>query len=439
VLEAQRCLQCGVPYCIEACPITQDCRGYMGLIAQERWDDAARLTIRDNPLASVLCKACYHYCEDDCIMGDRGVPIAIRHLKRAALEYGQSDLLYVPSAPRHKRIAVVGAGPAGLQAAWELGLRGYSVTVFEKQKFLGGQAEAIPPYRMVGYELQQDLARFRNLDVTFVEGKELGVDFTAQDLLRQGYQAVFLAVGAFQPSSPGLPGEHLPGVYYALDFLFEVQEGRNPPLGRRILVVGGGDVAIDAVRSARRVRPDADITMVYRRTRDNMSGSLEELEQAEPEGIHFLYERSPVRVVGNGRVEGLVVERTELGPPDESGRRSFRTVPNSAETIPADNVMLAVGEKADLSKFPKELQLKLGTKGWPEGLHPDTMTAVEGVFASGGKSVVHAMAAGTRAAEAIDAYLQRKDGEEPTPRPDPFGGKERQGLPSGYTGPTWRP
>jgi NADPH-dependent glutamate synthase beta subunit-like oxidoreductase len=203
--------------------------------------------------------------------------------------------------------------------------------------------------------------------------------------------------------------------------------------------VGGGDVAIDAVRSARRVRPDADITMVYRRTRDNMSGSLEELEQAEPEGIHFLYERSPVRVVGNGRVEGLVVERTELGPPDESGRRSFRTVPNSAETIPADNVMLAVGEKADLSKFPKELQLKLGTKGWPEGLHPDTMTAVEGVFASGGKSVVHAMAAGTRAAEAIDAYLQRKDGEEPTPRPDPFGGKERQGLPSGYTGPTWRP
>jgi NADPH-dependent glutamate synthase beta subunit-like oxidoreductase len=439
IVEAQRCLQCALPYCIEACPITQDCRGYMALIAQERFDDAARLTIRDNPLASVLCKACYHYCEEDCIMGDRGVPIAIRHLKRAALEFGKSDLLYVPSAPRNQRIAVVGAGPAGLTAAWELGLRGYSVTVFEKEKVLGGQAEAIPAYRMVGYELQEDLARFRNLDVTFVEGKQVGVDFTPEELLREGYRAVCLTVGASQASSPGLPGENLPGVSYALDFLYEIQEGRTPPLGRRIVIVGGGDVAIDAVRSARRISPTSKIELVYRRKREEMTGSEEELAQAEPEDIGFRFQRSPVRVLGTNRVDGLVVEATEPGPPDESGRRKLKTVKNSAETIPCDTVILAVGEKADLRGFPRDLQLKLGAKGWPEGLHPDTMTAVEGVFATGGRSVVHAMAAGTRAAEAIDAYLSLKDGRAPTTRPDPFGGPERPKLPEGYSGPTWRP
>ena len=130
VLEAQRCLECAMPFCVQACPITQDCRGYIVLIAQERFDDAARLTIRDNALANVLCKTCYHYCEEDCVMGGRGTPIAIRHLKRAALEFGKADLLYVPSAPRDQRVAIVGAGPAGLAAAWELSLRGYPVTVY---------------------------------------------------------------------------------------------------------------------------------------------------------------------------------------------------------------------------------------------------------------------------------------------------------------------
>src|SRR5271169_499506 len=212
VLEAQRCLQCAMPFCVQACPISQDCRGYIQLIAERRFDDAARLTLQENPLALVLCKTCYHYCEEDCVMGGKGVPIAIRHLKRAALELGKSDLQYVPSAPRNQRIAVVGGGPAGLMAAWELGLRGYAVTVYEAQPFLGGQIDTIPKYHLDGEELDFDLARLAKLGFTFVLGKKAGVDFTPESLLADGYLAVYLALGGSDPRELGIPGEQLPGV-----------------------------------------------------------------------------------------------------------------------------------------------------------------------------------------------------------------------------------
>src|SRR5580658_6370187 len=186
ILEAQRCLQCQMPFCVQACPITQDCRGYITLIAQDKFDEAAVLTLQDNPLATVLCKTCYHYCEEDCVMGGKGLPIAIRHLKRAALEHGNSDLLYVSSRPRDERIAVIGGGPAGLMAAWELAVRGYSVTVYEEQPFLGGQVETIPKYHLAGDELATDLDRFKNLDVTFRLGSKAGTDYTPESLLKAG-------------------------------------------------------------------------------------------------------------------------------------------------------------------------------------------------------------------------------------------------------------
>ncbi|MGI0053587.1 MAG: FAD-dependent oxidoreductase, partial [Thermoplasmata archaeon] len=178
VLEAQRCLACAMPFCVQACPITQDCRGYLALIAQERFDDAARLTLRENPLANVLCKTCYHYCEEECVMYPRGGAIAIRHLKRAALEFGKSDLEYTPSVPKNQRIAVIGGGPTGIAAAWDLALRGYSITLFEAEPLLGGQILTIPKYHLAGDELDTDLARFRGLDVKFVVGRKAGAGFT---------------------------------------------------------------------------------------------------------------------------------------------------------------------------------------------------------------------------------------------------------------------
>ncbi len=439
IMEANRCLQCALPFCVEACPITQDCRGYIGLIAGGRLDEAAHLVLRENPLGTTLCKVCYHYCEDACIMRHRGVPIAIRHLKRAALELGNSNLEYVPSAPRHERVAVIGAGPAGLMAAWELGLRGYGVTVFEKAQVVGGQAEAIPHYRMPGSELLQDLDRFRNLDVTFVPGTRVGTDFDPRSFLNDGYRAVFVAVGASKAGSPNIPGEQLPGVIYALDFLLEVNEGRFPVLGKKIVVVGGGDVAIDSVRSAVRLSPGAKVSMVYRRTKDEAPAGHEEIHEAEPEGIEFHWLLSPLQILGSDHVEAVVFQKMELAPPDASGRRAVVPVPGATETIECDTVVMAIGQVADLTGFPAEYGLKIGSKGWPEGIHSDTMTAVEGVFAAGGRSVVHAMAAGTRAAQSIDAYLRKRDGLPPAPRPDPFGGRDPPPrVPPGYSEPVWR-
>jgi NADPH-dependent glutamate synthase beta subunit-like oxidoreductase len=438
MLEAQRCLQCALPYCVEACPITQDCRGYIGLVAAGQFDDAAKLTLQDNPLASTLCVTCYHFCEDACVLNDHGTPIAIRQLKRASLDFGTSNLQYVPGAPRTQRVAVVGAGPAGLMAAWELCLRGYPVTIFEKEKYLGGQAATIPRYHLRD-ELTVDVQRFQRFDCTFVMGKEVGQDFTPESLLAEGYRAVYLALGASEANDPGLPGENLPGSYPALDFLRDVNTGADVRVGSRIVVVGGGDVAVDAVRSALRLSHGGQATLVYRRGPGQMSAGEQELQEANPEGVQFTYFRSPLRVQGTDRVEGLVVQRTQPGPPDEHGRATVVNVPDAIETMPCDTVILAVGEKGDLRGFPRELRLRLSPKGWPEGDQADTMTEVPGVFASGGRSVVHAMAAGTRSAEAIDAFLRKAEGNAPSVRPDPFGGPSPHGLPKGYTGPTWRP
>jgi glutamate synthase (NADPH) small chain len=440
ILEAQRCLQCAMPFCVQACPITQDCRGYILAIAAGDFDGAAKITLNENPLATVLCKTCYHYCEEDCVMGAKGVPIAIRHLKRAALENGKSDLLYVPSAPRHQRVAVIGGGPAGLMAAWELGVRGYSITVFEAEPFLGGQVETIPKYHLQGDELDWDLARFKKLDVTFVAGKKAGTDFTPETLIQQGYLAVYVAVGASDPRALGIPGENLPGVFYALPFLLAVNKGPDGLLGRKgrkIVVVGGGDVAMDAARSSLRISSKGNVTVVYRRAQSDMPAGEEEVQGGQVEGINFVFERAPVRIVGTGQVEGVVVQKTVLGPPDSAGRRAVVNVPATDETIPCDTLIVAAGETADLSGFPSELGFRTGSQGWPQGRPSDLMTNVEGVFASGGKSVVHAMAAGTAAAEAIDAYVQKKVGRPPIPRPDPFGGLSPPKLPQGYGGPTW--
>ncbi len=440
MLEAQRCLQCALPFCVEACPITQDCRGYIGLVANGRFDEAAHLTLRENPLATTLCKVCYHYCEDACIMKGRGVPIAIRHLKRAALEYGNPDLEYVPSAPRSQRVAIVGAGPAGIMAAWELGLRGYPVTVYEVQPTVGGQAGAIPHYRMPHHELLIDLQRFRRFDLTFVNGKRAGVDFTPESLLADGYRAVFVAVGASKAGYPGITGEHLPGVLPALEFLYDVNQGRPVVLGKKVVVIGGGDVAIDSVRTARRISPAASVAMAYRRTRQESPAGEEEIRETEPEGIEFHWLLSPVRLLGEDHVEGAVFQRMELGPPDASGRRAVRPIDGAFVTLECDTVIMAVGEKADLEGFSPTLGLKIGTKGWPEGSHPGYLTDVEGIFAAGGRSVVHAMAAGTKVAEAIDAYLAKKEGRPPTPRPDPFGGETPPPhAPEGYSSPVWKP
>jgi NADPH-dependent glutamate synthase beta subunit-like oxidoreductase len=435
VLEAKRCIQCHRPWCVEACPITQDCREYIRLIADGDFDGAARVTIRDDPLANSLCKVCYRYCEDWCVIAKKGVPIAIRHLKRAALDYGRSDLAYVPSAPKDQRVAVVGAGPAGLMAAWDLGVRGYSVTVFETEPEVGGLMRTIPAYRMTDDDTRRDVARFRDLDVTFVRGSRVGREVPASQLLDDGYAAVVLALGTPAHRTLGVPGEELPGVVPALGFLRAVHAGRTVPLGRRIVVVGGGDVAMDSVRTALRTAPGAEVTVVYRRDRKEMPADEEEVHGAEEERIRFLFRKAPVSITGDGRVEGLVVRSVELGPPDAGGRRQPVPVPGSEETIACDTVIVAVGQRTELEGFPDALDLRITPQGWPEGKGAGHATSVPGVFAVGGKSVVYAMGAAMETVTELDAYLARKRGGSPTARPDPLGQGPAFHLPVGYTKP----
>ncbi|MCI4338833.1 MAG: FAD-dependent oxidoreductase [Thermoplasmata archaeon] len=433
VLEAKRCIQCRRPWCIEACPISQDAREYIRLIAVEDFDGAAKVTLRENPLSTSLCKVCYHYCEDACVVKKKGVPIAIRHLKRVALDYGQSDLAYVASKPKNQRVAVVGAGPAGMMAAWELGVRGYSVTVYEQEDRLGGLMQTIPAYRMTDADVLTDRARFRDLDVTFVTATKVGKDLPVEQLLKDGYQAVFVSIGTSTHRTLNVPGEEMEGVVHALSFLKEINHDRPVTVGKEIVVVGGGDVAMDSVRSALRKSNGGRVTLVYRRGREEMPADPEEVRGAEHEGIRFLFQKAPVRIVGNGHVEGLVVQSIELGPPDAGGRRSPTPVPGSEETIPCDTVIVAVGQKADLLGFGPELDLKITNQGWPEGKGKGFETAVPGIFSAGGRSVVYAMGTATQAAEAIDAYLAAKRGEIATPRPDPLGGEGTYHLPAGYT------
>jgi NADPH-dependent glutamate synthase beta subunit-like oxidoreductase len=436
ILEAKRCIQCRRPWCVEACPITQDCREYIRLIAADEFDAAAKVTLRDDPLASCLCKVCYHYCEDACVVKRKGVPVAIRQLKRAALEFGESDLVYVASAPKHQRVAVVGAGPAGLMAAWELGVRGYSVTVFEQEPRYGGLMQTIPAYRMTNEDVEADRRRFRELDVTFVDGRKIGRETPVGELLRaDGYNAVLVTIGTPEHRVLGIPGEDLPGVIPAIDFLRDKNAGRERPIGHEIVVIGGGDVAMDSVRSAVRASRGGHVTLVYRRTRSDMPADPEEVFGADEEGVRFEFQRIPLRVVGDGQVAGLVVQSTELGPPDASGRRSPVPVPGSECTIPCDTLIIAVGQRADLEGFGGELDLRITSQGWPEGKGPGYATAVPGLFAAGGRSVVYAMGAAMEAVNAIDAYLASRRGESPKPRPEPFGGSGSFALPPGYSEP----
>lgn len=435
VLEAKRCIQCRRPWCVEACPISQDCREYLRLIAIEDWDGAARVTVLDNPLATSLCKVCYHYCEESCVITKKGVPIAIRHLKRAALDYGRSDLAYVPAARRSERIAVVGAGPAGMMGAWELAVRGYPVTVFEQEERVGGLMQTIPAYRMTDADVEVDRARFRDLDVTWVRHRKIGPGFPPERLLGEGYRAVLLTVGTPLHRTLGVPGEELPGVIPALPFLRTINAGGQATVGNKVIVVGGGDVAMDAVRSSLRLCPTRDVTLVYRRGRAEMPADPEEVHGAESEGIRFIFQRSPVRIVGTDRVTGLEVQSMELGPVEAGGRRGAVPIPGSNEVLPADTVIVAVGQRSDLEGFPSELRLKLTSQGWPEGTGEGYATAIPGIFATGGRSVVYAMGSATKAAEAIDAYLCRARGETPAPRPNSLGAGEPFHLPAGYTAP----
>ncbi len=334
--------------CQEACPAHQNIPDYMWLVARGRPSEAMNVILRTNPQPGITGSVCDHACTERCVRNFYDSPLAIREVKRFAFENGEAPVQHAGPA-RGSKVAIVGAGPAGLSAAYFLARMGFEPEILEAKSQLGGMVSgAIPAYRLSSDAIENDLDRLRQLGVKMHLGRVLGRDFTLEEL-RKTYAYVFLAIGAQKGKRLGIPGEGTPGVLDALTFLDAVQSKAATSLGRRVLVVGGGNSAMDAARAARRVAPEAEVTLVYRRTRAEMPADPAEVRDCVEEGIGLRDLLAPSRVVVEGGVVvGLACARMRLGDRDASGRP--RPVPAGGDDVilPADTIIPAIGQEAAL-------------------------------------------------------------------------------------------
>ncbi|MEW6214810.1 MAG: FAD-dependent oxidoreductase [Nitrospirota bacterium] len=417
-----------VPPCQAACPIRTDVRGYVSAIARSDVEMAIRIIRQVNPFPSVCGRICTRPCEAVCRRAQIDEPISIAALKRFAAEQvganGRSPLLV--QQPEHyydERVAVIGSGPAGLTAAHDLALLGYRVTVFEAQNVLGGMlSEGIPDYRLPKDVVKEEVDSILSLGIEVKTGLSLGRDFSIEGLLKD-YQAVFLAVGSQKSLFPRCKGVGLSGIITAVEFLKQVSRGQRPFLGERVVVVGGGHTAIDAARTCLRMG-SSEVTIIYRRTLDEMPAGRAEVEDAEKEGVKIRYLAAPVEFSGNGNVQKVRCIEMRLGELDESGRRRPVPVENSEFEIEADTVILAIGYIPEADAL-KDSGLILSKNGTVIVKDETGATNLKGVFAggdvvSGPLSVIEAIAAGKRAADAIHCYLRNLPAKE-VEKPLPFG------------------
>jgi heterodisulfide reductase subunit A len=399
--------------CKIACPAHIPVQGYVALIGKGKFQEALDLVRETVPFAGTLGRICYHPCEVVCKRQEVEQPLAICALKRFVYDACSGGELPEPAERVYKeQVAIVGAGPAGLTAAYHLARLGYGVTVYEALPVAGGMlAVGIPEYRLPRDVLNHEIDLIRALGVEIQLGTPVGRDGDPSlDDLRRENDAVFLAVGAHESRRLGIPGEDLEGVIHSTDFLRRLGLGEEVALGRRVAVIGGGNAAIDAARSA--LRLGSEVTVVYRRSRVEMPAISAEVEAAMEEGVQFHFLATPTRVLErDGRVVGMECIRMELGEPDESGRRRPVPIPDSEFTIDVDTVIVSIGQRPNLAPLAGAETTKWRTLAADE----DTLaTPVKGIFA-GGDAVtgpamaIDAMAAGKRAAESIHRYLQGQD------------------------------
>lgn len=401
--------------CMEACPAHQDVPGYIELIRNCRYKEALELIRKTNCLPQITGRACVAFCEASCTRNEIDSPLAIRALKRFAAEYGMdggSEPAFKKISGDKSRVAVIGAGPAGLAASYNLALMGYKVTIFDELSAAGGMAlVGIPPYRLPKDVLDGEVDTIKRLGVEIKLKTKLGRDITLGQLFSEGFKAIFIATGAHLGREFDIENwrEGYPGLVDGVKFLRDVNLGKKIEAKDRVIIVGGGNVAIDCARTCLRLGFKA-VTIVYRRSRVEMPGRKEEVEAAEAEGVKIHLLATPVKVLTEGnRVTGAECIRMELGEPDASGRRRPMPVKGSEFILPADMIVSAIGEAPDLSFLAQGEPIETTEQG-TVGVDSLCQTSQLGVFSGGDcvigpATLIEAIAAGNRAARSIDQYL----------------------------------
>ncbi len=424
--EAKRCLKCNNPLCMNGCPVQVKIPEFIGLVAEGRFEDAYHKIYESSSLPAVCGRVCpqENQCEKYCVRGKKGEPVAIGRLERFVadwyMKHGKPS--FHQFIPNGKKVAVVGGGPAGLTCAGDLAKLGYQVTVFEAFHTPGGVlVYGIPEFRLPKEIVKKEIDSLKSMGVTFMTDMVIGKVLSLDELIKEeGFDAVFIGTGAGLPGFLGIEGESLNGVYSANEFLTRInlmKAYRFPDydtpihLGKHVVVVGGGNVAMDAARSAKRLGAES-VTVVYRRGREEMPARLEEIHHAEEEGILFRLLCNPVEILGDedGWVRQIRCTEMELGEPDASGRRRPVVKPDSEFLLDADDVIVAVGQTPNpLMKSTTE-GLVTNQRGCIVAEEETGQTSLEGIYAggdavTGAATVILAMGAGKKAARAIHEYL----------------------------------
>ena len=396
------------------CPARTDCQGYVGLIANGEYDSAIKLIKNKISLPASIGRVCPHPCESACRRKNVDEAISIAQLKAFAADVDLNGEKYIPekSAPTGKRVAIIGGGPAGLTAAYKLAIMGHEVAIYDMMEKMGGMLRyGIPQYRLPKEILDKEISIIEGLGVKMNNGFKLGREITIEGL-KSVYDAVIVAVGAWQSSSMRTPGEELDGVYGGIDFLRSVIQGESVEIGESVAICGGGNTAMDACRTAVRLGAK-NVYVIYRRTRNEMPAEKIEIDEAEEEGVQYKFLTNPISFNGeNGKVKSITLQVMELGEPDESGRRSPVPVEGKTEEIAVDSVIIAIGQK-----LVKEdvAELELTDRGNIKADIDTFETNIDGVFAIGdatnrGASIaIEAIGEANRCSVAVDAYLK---GEE---------------------------